>query len=218
MPVHRRSFAALLVVATLVVAADATAQATAGRFTCWHPRSLASCRSWIVTEAAVEAPASSTTAGHLLVGGNGSGYVSADFETRLAFTAGVMINRGPARAFGATIASTCSDFPGRVEARYRRWLDSTHGADLSAGLARGVVRGVYDPDELRATGLTAAAGISGTYIGADVRLDLLRASSGRTARGLYVGVRTGARAAPIVSAAGFAAMIAVFALLVGDDY
>lgn len=218
MTARRPSFASLLVAALIVIAGDATAQATTPSPVCWHPRPLAACRAWIITEAAAEFPATSTSARHLLVGGDGAYYESDDFETRLAFTLGAMVNRGPAHAFGATVSSTGVDLPGRIEARYRRWLGPDHGMDLSAGFARGMVRGVYDPDELRTRGITASAGISGAYMGADVRLDLLRASGGRVVHGVYVSGRTGSKAGPITTAVGFVLLLAAFAALVGDDY
>ena len=212
-----------IVLILIFLATDATMalpQDTVRRpsFVCWRPRPLASCRSWVVTEAAAEFPAASTSARHLLVGGGGTYYVSDDFETRLAFTLGAMVNRGPTHAFGATVASTGVDIPGRIEARYRRWLGPDHGIDLSAGVARGEVRGVYDPDELQARGITASAGISGAYMGADVRLDLLRAQGGRLVHGAYVSGRTGSKAGPITTAVGFVLMLGAWALLVGDDY
>ena len=186
---------------------------------CWRARPLSKCKSWIITEAALEMPAASSTAKHLYVGtADGSGYVSADFETRLAFTVGAMKNSGATQAFGATVSMLNADLPGRIEARYRRWLGPEHGVDLSAGFAHARVRGLYDPDELQARGITASAGISGTYIGADARLDLMRASNGRVIHGAYVTARTGSRAAPIVTASGFVLLIAAFALLVGPDY
>jgi hypothetical protein len=215
---RRPSLVSLLVAAMIVVAGDATAQAATASPVCWRPRPLAACRSWVITEAAAEFPATSTSAPHLLVGGDGAYYVSDDFETRLAFTLGAMVNRGPTHAFGGTFASTGVDIPGRVEARYRRWLGPDHGIDLSAGVARSKVRGVYDPDELRAAGFTASAGISGAYVGADVRLDLLRASGGRMVHGVYVSGRTGSKAGPITTAVGFVLVLAAWAALIGDDY
>jgi hypothetical protein len=210
----RRSIAILIASASVAFAQNPGASST-----CWRARPLSKCKSWIITEAALEMPAASSTAKHLYAAtADGSGYVSADFETRLAFTFGAMVNSGARQAFGGTVSMLNGDLPGRIEARYRGWLGPEHGVDLSAGFARTTVRGVYDPDELQARGITASAGISGTYIGADARLDLMRASDGRVIHGIYVTARTGSRAAPIAVATGFVLYIAAFALLVGPDY
>jgi len=196
---------------------------------CWRARPLSKCKSWIITETALEMPAASTAAKHLYAATtDGSGYISADFEARFAFTIGAMMNSGARQAAGATVSMLNDDLPGRIEARYRRWLacpedrqgrgSCAHGIDLTAGFARARVRGVYDPDELQARGITASAGISGTYMGADARVDLMRTADGRAIHGIYVTARTGSRAAPIVTASGFVLMVAAFAMLVGPNY
>ena len=191
----------MLIVASTV----AFAQKSDSSRVCWRPRPLAKCNAWIVTEAAIEMPMMSTSAKHLLVGmTDGSGYVSDDFSTRLAFTLGGMVNRGPKQAVGLTLSMLNADLPGRIEARYRRWLDPDLGLDVSAGAMRGAIRGAYDPDQAALRGLTTSMGISGAYIGADLRLDLARSSTGRTVAATYFTARTGGRGAAIATAAGFA--------------
>src|SRR4051812_12529686 len=83
------------------ISGAALAQKSDATSICWRPRPLAGCKSWVVTEAAVEAPISSTSTRHYLVGyPNGEAYVSNDFEARLAFSLGVMKNVDSSSAFG----------------------------------------------------------------------------------------------------------------------
>lgn len=199
------------IVILLSVSAAAFAQKPDTSRVCWRPSPLAKCNGWIVTEAALEMPATSTSAKHLLVQDQGMGYVSDDFTARFAFTIGGMVNRGPNQAVGVTLSMLNTDVPGRIEGRYRRWLNPDLGLDFTAGAMRGKVRGVYDPDELPVHGLTGSFGVSGPSIGADARFDLARSSTGRTLGATYVTVRTGGRAAPIATAT-------VFALFVGLMY
>jgi hypothetical protein len=190
---------------------------------CWRPRPLAKCKSWIITDAAVETLGASTSAKHLIVGlTDGLGYVSDDFSTRLAFTVGRMVNlegarrategklngptesgrlvnRGPKSAVGISLSMVNTDLPGRIEGRYRRWVDPELGLDVSVGAMRGTVRGVYDPDEVPIRGATASVGLSGPYVGADVRFDLARSSARRTVGATYIAFRTSGKAAPITT-------------------
>ena len=185
---------------------------------CWRPRPLAQCRAWVITEAALEAPVSSTSATHLLVGYlNGEGYVSDDFGARLAFTLGFMSNRGSKSAVGFGMSMLNGDLPGRIEARYRRWLDPKTGIDVGFGITGGRVRGVWDPDELSTRGVTGAIGFSGTYLGADARFDYGRTSTHRPVHAAFLTVRTGSRAGPIATAAGFALFIGLLAVLMHGE-
>ena len=131
-----------------------------------------------------------------------------------------MANRAPTSAQGLTVSMLNGEFPGRIEWRYRRWLaPQNSGIDLGLGVTAGKTRDSrgWDTDPTR--GLTASAGISGTYLGADARFDLTRTASGRTTHGTYVTFRTGSRAAPIVTATGFAVLIGLFWLATsGGDY
>jgi hypothetical protein len=199
------------IVILLSVSAAAFAQKTDTSRVCWRPNALAKCNGWIVTEAAIEMPTTSTSAKHLLVGST-DGYVSDDFSARFAFTIGGMVNRGPNQAVGVTLAMLNADLPGRIEGRYRRWLKPDLGLDFTAGVMRGTVRGVHDADELQIHGLTGSFGVSGPSIGADARFDLARSSAGRNLGATYVSVRTGGRAAPIATATAFALFVGLMYL------
>jgi hypothetical protein len=204
----------------LVVASSAAGQHSDTSGVCWRPRSLANCKTWVVTEAALEMPVASTSANHLLVGyPNGEGIVIDDFDARLAFTIGLMANRRERSGYGLTMSMLNGDLPGRIEARYRRWLTPDHGIDLGFGVTAGRIRGHFESEEEKTRGITASAGISGTYLGADARLDLARAADGRLIHATYVTVRTGSRAGPIVTASGFLLFLGLFALATsGGDY
>jgi hypothetical protein len=198
----------------------AGAQSSGNSPVCWRPRPLEKCKTWVLTEAALESPVSSTSQKHLLVGyPNGEGYVSNDFEARLAFTLGLMKNTNRNSAFGLGVSMLNGDLPGRVEARYRRWLGPETGLDLGLGATAGRVRGAYDPDELPTRGITSSVGISGTYIGADARLEYGRTSANRPIHAAYLTIRTGSRAGPIVTMSGLLLYLGLFALATrGGDY
>jgi hypothetical protein len=189
------------------VSSVASAQQPDTSSVCWRARPHATCKSWIITEAQVEVPMTTTHRIHRFVGG--PSVERRDFETRLGFTGGVMFNTRSDRALGLTGSATTTSY--RVEARQRRWLSQTNGVDLSAGVARARVNDV----STWANGLTTSAGISNTYIGADLRLDLMRAGS-RTVSGAFATVRAGSRAGSSVAVAGIAlAGFAIWALSAG---
>ena len=180
------------------------------RSLCWRARSLALCKTFLVTEAAIELPV--TTTAKTFDDPSGYRFVSDDFETRLAFSVGVMKNTGPKTAQGITLSAFSEQIPNRVEWRYRRWLGPQHGADFSAGVMRGSVRGEYPYGDVDVHGLTAAAGITGTYLGADARFDVARTPDGRVVRATYLNVRAGSRSAPIVTASGYVLLMGLLCL------
>jgi len=199
-----RPFAALMFVAGLLSAQPV----------CWRARPLDQCRSWIVTEAAVEMTIASTSANHTF--GGYSSYVSDDIPSRVAFTFGSMWNRTPSTALGFTGTLSMADpdglLPNRIEARYRKWFAEKSGADLSLGIARQTIRGDDELRFIRTTGLTAGAGVTNTYFGIDGRVDLLY-GDGRPIVGALVGIRSGSRAAPIVTVSALGALFALLAML-----
>jgi hypothetical protein len=204
-------------------AASVQAQATTASAVCWRAKPLANCKTWVITEAAVEARMTSTSSAQLASGNN---YVANDFGSRLAFTFGGMKNLDDKRAVGLTLSRTGGASPARVEGRYRRWLPCTEdrvrrrsctvGLDLSAGVAGGIFTG--DSPQAAATGLTGSVGISNTYLGADARVDLRQAPDGRIIHGTFVSVRAGSRAGPIAVASAFVALIGLFAVIYQGEY
>jgi len=204
------------ILTSIIVAHTAIAQQSDTTPVCWRARSLAKCKTWIVTEASLEQLVSSSSADRATA--NGGTYRSDDFSTQLAFTVGGMKNRDSVNAFGITGSLLFGQPSARIEGRYHRWLSVDHGIDASAGLTGGRMRGLDEWMTSGATGVTAAVGISNTYFGVDARVDLLRAD-GRTVHATYVGARAGSRAGPIVIASGFALFLGLFYLATrGGDY
>ena len=209
MIVFRRSIIILIGASTV-----AFAQKSDTSRVCWRPRPLAKCNGWIITETGVEMPTTSTAERHFF-GTYES--VNEDFPTRLAFTLGGMVNRGPHQAVGVTVSMLNGDLPGRIEGRYRRWLGPDMGLDVSTGAMRAMIRGEDGSNTIPIHGLTGSVGLSGPHIGADARFDLAR-SRGRTVGATYLTVRTGGHTAAIVTAIGFAAFVGLlFLAFQGDD-
>jgi hypothetical protein len=198
-------------VATLFAIAGAlTAQPTPTALqTCWRPAALAQCRSWVVTELGYETTFGMTTGAQV-----NSSYAIDDFPGRFALTLGYMRNRGPIHAVGAT-ATIAKDKPdgfitNRLEMRYRTWQSASRGLDISAGLARKTVH-TASYGSATALGITAAAGISTTYVGIDGRVDYL-GTGGRSSRAISLGIHSGSRASPSVAIVGAASFIVVAGL------
>jgi hypothetical protein len=200
-------------------AASVQAQATTASAVCWRAKPLANCKTWVITEAAVETRITSTSNARQ-VSANYS-YVANDFGSRLAFTFGGMKNLDDKRAVGFTMSGLSGVAPARVEGRYRRWLpcaedrvrrrNCTVGLDFSAGVVGGIITG--ESPQAAASGLTGSVGISNTYLGADARIDLLRAPDGRIIHGTFVSLRAGSRAGPTVVAGAAVALLGLFAIL-----
>lgn len=158
---------------------------------CWRPQPLDKCGGWVITEAAVEAPMSSTSV---------LPSTSHDFDTRLAFTLGLMKNSDAKAAFGFGVSLVNEDIGGRIEARWRRWLNPGSGIDIGLGMIGGHVRpGGRDMMH----GITGSAGFSGAYVGADVRLDHAHSTANQPIHATYLTIRTGSQAAPIVTGSAF---------------
>ena len=207
---------ALLVV---VVSAQLSSAAPDPTPLCWRARPADTCRSWVVTETSLEMPLFSTYSLHPL--GVGVVEENEDFGGRVTFTGGMMVNRSPKTGVGFTATLSLDDadelLPSRVEGRYRRWTGQRTGVDLSLGLARRTIRGADGIDSIKARGITASAGVSNTYFGIDARADLMR-GDGRPVTGVFLGVRSGSRAGPIVAVSGFVLLLAAFAALTGPNY
>jgi hypothetical protein len=173
--------------------------------TCWRPRPAPECTSWIVSEIAFHSTFGLTTHYERF---------NADYPTQSTLTLGYMRNRGVTSALGWTGTIARDNGTGftttRAESRYRRWHSEMVGWDFSAGLARKTIRDRY-PITRQAYGVTAAAGISTSFVGADIRAEVLK-GHGRTTAGVFVGSRFGAQAAPAAAATGMVAYLVYRAL------
>jgi len=186
----RKTFSILIAFASI-----ASAQNSSGSPICWRPGPLVNCQTWLITEAAIEAPLSSTAVMPSTVH---------DFDRRLAFTTGLMKNTDSMSAVGATLSVVDENLPGRVEARFRRWLDRSTGIDVGLGITGGRLR---PHGRVLTSGVTGSVGISTTYIGVDARVDYARTSTGKPVRASFLSVRTGSRATPITCAAAGVAVL-----------
>ena len=198
MDMIRLSIAILFCISSVVIAQESDTSRV-----CWRARALANCKSWLVTETAVEIPIYSSMSRWQGYPSGGS-YPSDDFATRVALTLGGMRNLRPNAGVGltATLATTehSEESITRVEARYRRWTGARAGLDLSGGYTGGRVRAT-DRSSFRPTtaahGVTGSIGVSTTYLGIDVRHDVLRTVDGRLLQGSHVSIRAGSRLAPV---------------------
>ena len=167
------------------------------RTLCWREvRPEPRCRAWIATQFAYQHPITST---RYTIGG----FRDPDFDPRLAVLVGPMFNRGPKSAVGAVVGVTAdADGPVvlRAEGRYRRWLGSRTGLDISAGFAQNNVPAL-EPDEIRARGITAGIGLEHRWLGIDAHVDWLNAD-GRPRRATFVGAHVSSSGSAI-AAGGF---------------
>src|SRR5688500_6341522 len=179
------------VILILLCAAGAGAQASDTSSVCWRAQTLAKCKSWIVTNVAVELPIPEGYRQSSTDFPRNETYRGDVFPMRVAYTIGIMGNATWKHAAGGSITIFDSGF-GRVEGRYRRWTEqNSYGLDFSAGFMRGRVGGRSNLPRMTTGGVTASAGISAAYFGVDLRVDVTQASDGRAGRAGYVSFRIG---------------------------
>jgi hypothetical protein len=206
---RRPSLLSLLVVAMIVIARDATAQATAtndsSRGACWTPRRPPLCRTIVVTEALAESRLEER-------GSRGRGV-----DKGLALTLGALRAVGAGNAIGVTgmlgLVPENDITHSRLELRYRHWTGRQGGVDLSAGFVHTAWR-TYLAPPAPTDGGTAAIGWSNGLIGFDARVDVLKVGN-RLETPVSAGVRVGARAFPF--AGGIALLFGAVAGMMGGD-
>jgi hypothetical protein len=177
---------------------------------CWlRPAPAPTCRGFIVTEASVEIPFSSTSFNI------SAGSTEKDFDTRFILSAGYMHNtangRGVGVVLGYDVDRSFTRNPSRFEGRVRQWHGANTAFDLSAGVSR---KGFQNAGDL--TGLTAAVGGEWRYIGADARIETYDVN-GRRAVGGLVSARATSVAAPVAALLTFGALAALI-LSTGAGY
>lgn len=171
---------------------------------CWlRPAPLERCRTFLVTEAALEIPVSSTS--HQISAGSSE----KDFDARFTLSVGLMKNLPQHQAVGVVVGHDVNrDIfrgPTRGEVRFRQWKGLS-AIDVSAGLTRkGIPTATGSVDS---NGLTGAIGGEWRYIGADARVDL-HSVGGRNVIGGFVGARATSVAAPIAALVTFGAVAAL---------
>ena len=147
-------------------------------------------RDWIITEVGAEFPIGST-------GGHYPG-ASGDIDDHVVLTYGLMKNWTTA-AMGITgsAMTTGAKSGARGEVRYRRWHRADVALKASGGIVHWAVPGTSSNRAEPATGVTGSIGIDRGWIGADARLDVLRAE-GRTVSAFSVGAQLGQRPAKVI--------------------
>ena len=192
-----------ILISLLTLAAASPAQAQERSIaSCWlKPGPLPACRNYIVTEAAVEIPLTTTI--HSISAGS----TEKDFDTRFTLSLGFMHNMPDGKAGGIIVGHdvnrSFTRIPTRVEGRFRQWKGTTSAFDVSAGVSR---KGFQNTGDV--TGLTAAVGGEWRYIGGDARVEMYNVD-GRTAVGGFVGARATSVAAPVAALAVFGAVAAL---------
>lgn len=188
---------------------------------CYRGRPAPQCRRFVLTELGYYARAAGSVFSYTerYMGPNGEPVTNTfsenDMSSQLTWEVGMMANRGPRSALGATLLLGVGDGGGDVglKGRYRRWLASDGVAlDVGAGVIRGSLNGPQGTEV--AGGLTADVALNAADYGAIVvRADMLRAK-GRNASALYGGVRLGSRPALLGTGAlavGFVFLLMAFA-------
>jgi hypothetical protein len=192
---------------------------------CYRGRPAPKCQRFVLTEVGYYARAAGSreTFTNSYTGNDGlpatSSYTQDDIASQLTWEVGLMANRGPRAALGATLLLGIGHGGGDIglKGRYRRWL-SPDGVALDVGA--GVISGSMDGASggVTASGLTTDVALNAADYGAVVlRMDVMRAE-GRTASALYGGVRLGSR--PAIAGTGVLALgfVLILAALAGGDY
>lgn len=188
---------------------------------CYRGRPAPQCRRFVITELGYYARAAGSVFHYTerYTGPNGepleNSFADNDMSSQLTWEVGMMANRGPRTALGATLLLGVGDGGGDVglKGRYRRWLaDDGVALDVGAGVIRGSLNGPRGTDT--GGGITADVALNAADYGAIVvRADMLRAR-GRNASALYGGVRLGSRPALLGTGAlavGFVFLLMAFA-------
>jgi hypothetical protein len=145
-------------------------------------------------------------------------YTLRDIEPQLTWELGLMTNRGPQSALGATVLLGVGDGGADVglKGRYRRWLgDGGMAIDVGTGLFAGSLEIVNG--KANGAGITGDVAFNAADYGAVVlRVDVMRADN-RTATALFTGVRLGSK--PALGATGLlgVALILVVSALSNAD-
>ena len=182
-----RSSVAVSLFALLAVSASASAQGVPpesftptapAKMFCFHPRPLAACRMFAITEFGLGSRGAGEDAGHAF------------------WELGAMRNVSASSAFGGSLYSSAGDDFIRLgaKARYRRWLSDAIPLDLAPGLM------LHDAENIEAgfeLGYTASAALSfRDVVGAFLQVDVVDDGRG-TRPQLRVGVRAGSVAGAV---------------------
>lgn len=193
---------------------------------CWEGRPMESCRSFLLAEGGA----------HMLLAGsrytrneydyrNRGGTRSPHLTGHVNWEVGVMMNRSPAHAVGATVlvGADANGLRLGAKGRYRRWMGRDAALDLGAGVLAAQQSAPFEGADVNkpgnrhvwAGGLTGDAALGLTdWVSLSVRGDLLLDAQGSPSHGVYAGLRLGTRPAAVASVAPFVLALGAF-LLVG---
>ncbi len=224
---HRLILSALLALLAPCAAAPLAAQdsAQATRKLCYRGRALPQCSRFVITEIGYYRRAAGSRETYTYTypttdgGQQEYSFTENDIGSQLTFEVGLMANRGPRSALGATLLLGAASDGAEVglKGRYRRWL-SSDGIALDVGL--GVVSGGGNSRNGATTGngITADVALNAADYGAIVlRTDALRVH-GHTASAVYGGVRLGSGPALIGTGVLAVGLLLVVAALSRGDY
>lgn len=193
---------------------------------CYRGRPAPQCQRFVLTEVGYygRAAGSSQTFTYSATTPDGSplaySHTERDIESQLTFEVGLMANRGPRSALGATLLLGAGHGGADVgvKGRYRRWLTPDGIAlDVGAGVISG---GGYSSEARNATGsgVTADIALNAADYGAVVlRTDALRIH-GRTTSAVYGGVRLGSRPALVGTGVLAVGLLLLVLALANSDF
>lgn len=192
---------------------------------CYRGRPLPQCKRFVITEVGYygRAAGSRETFTYTYPTTDGGqqevSYTENDIGSQLTFEVGLMGNRGPRAALGATLLLGLGTGGADVglKGRYRRWLTPD---GIALDLGAGIVSGGGNSRDGRATGngVTADVALNTADYGAIVlRMDALRLN-GHTASAVHGGVRLGSRPALIGTGVLAVGLILLIAALSQGDF
>ncbi len=188
---------------------------------CMIGRPVESCRTFLIAEGNVYAPAVGTTYPRRGYGAEGIARKK-HLAPHVAWEVGAMRNVGPREAVGATLLVGGDANGERValKGRYRRWNGRRAALDVAAGVLFARRAEPYLNPEQPGNIHVPVAGLTGDvtlgltdWVGASVRGDLLVDQDGDRAAALYGGLKLGTRPAAVATAAPL-----LFAVILGALY
>lgn len=187
---------------------------------CWRGKPAPKCGMFWITEFGYDFVNSSTSRRYVVNPGADFEYAETirDFESRLIWTVGPMLNRGHLRAIGGTLSLSpvAEGSRAAIELRRRWWTPEGSSFDLSAGALRVDVFRPYPLRREAAFGVTGGAYlVGGDLIQINGRADVVL-TGGKPRVGTSLGIGLGSYAAAVGTAALGAFVALIFAAYAGE--
>ena len=141
-----------------------------------------------------------------------------DLDSHGSWEVGLMSNRSPRTAVGATVLVGIGGSTSRLglKGRYRRWIPERKFVEVSAGALRVATNTPYSAGRITGFGITGDVSVGWRdWVALTARGDAVR-GSGHTAGAVYAGVRLGSYPAIVATAAVAAYIGLILALLSGE--